>query len=126
MQVLLASGVPQAWLRALFDKYDLNGNGSLSYDEFASGLFTRFVGGMPSHAVGMASSTSPTGRRAGTGTQAAWKPGHLEDGSALGTNPWLPALSGSESLDPSYQRPNSAKPAVRALSLANPKWRDQK
>ena len=123
----LHGGVPQPWLRALFDKYDANGNGSLSYDEFASGLFTKFVGGMPSHAVGMASSASPTGRRPVAGTQASsWKPGHLEDGTALGTNPWLPALSGTESLDPHYQRPNSAKPAVRALSLANPKWRDQK
>ena len=65
----LHGGVPQPWLRALFDKYDANGNGSLSYDEFASGLFTKFVGGMPSHAVGMASSASPTGRRPVAGTR---------------------------------------------------------
>ena len=118
----LHGGIPLKLVRALFDKYDADGSGSLSYGEFAEGLFTKFVGGAPTHAVGMPSSTSPTGRRAGAGSR--WKAGHMETGDAHGTNPWLPALQGSESLDPNYQRPNGQRPAVRALSLANPKWRE--
>ena len=86
-------GVPYEVLRGLFDRYNKDQSESLSYQEFSDGLFKK--------------------EQEITLHEDA---GENEQG---GQNPWLPSLAHQVSMDPHYQRPRSAQPAVRIRSIAN-------
>jgi hypothetical protein len=85
--------VPYEVLRGLFERYNKDQSESLSYQEFSDGLFKK--------------------EQEITLHEDA---GENEQG---GQNPWLPSLAHQVSMDPHYQRPRSAQPAVRIRSIAN-------
>lgn len=105
-----SGGVNPEVVQAIFNKYDSDGSGSISYIEFSNALFH---GQEKGHASGSQSSSLPG---AFLGHERAL-PGDE------GANPWLPTLNGSVSMDPSYSRPHPNNPAKRVLSIANPKSR---
>jgi hypothetical protein len=142
-----ASGVEPELLRALFDKYNVDKSESLSYDEFANGLFGDGLPASSGESVdkpqgqvyykrGVEFSLAPGPRRefytpsgmdARTGKQEQRGVGaRAADPQPIETcaNPWLPSLVGEESMDERYARPHVEKPAMRVMSLANPKHRE--
>lgn len=84
-------GIPLQVLRGLFDRYNKDLSESLSYQEFSDGLFKKE------------------------------EPGDDENEGPIneqgGQNPWLPTLANRPSMDPHYNRPQSAH---RVRSIANP------
>ena len=101
-----SGGVRPEALHALFHRYDADGSGQLDYQEFARGLYhAAGESGAGAKSVALADSR----RR-----EEEWGQRNAE----AGTNPWLPSLSGSESMDPKYRRPFAANPALRVRSIA--------
>ena len=84
-------GIPPEVLRGLFDRYNKDLSESMSYQEFANGLFKK---------------------------EEAEDENEGPVNEQGGQNPWLPSLVGRESMDKGYSRPNTAQ---RVRSLANPK-----
>lgn len=74
-------GIPVEVLRGLFDRYNRDMSESLSYLEFANGLYKK--------------DDAPEE--------------NLEPNEQGGQNPWLPSLAGRISMDKGYQRPNTAQ-----------------
>ena len=115
-------GVRKQCMWGLFQKFNRDQNDTLSYAEFCDGLFRPGVehleeipySNLKLHPNGKQVMVLPEDDRAPSGSAG---------NAASSVNPWLPTLTGQESMDPRFSRPNSAKPAVRVLSLANPKHR---
>ena len=122
-------GVKEELMWGLFHRWNADGSPTLSYIEFCEGLLkVRYDEHeeMPFSNLRLKSLNNPGGSRH---KQVMVMPsndrapaGSAENAAAC-ANPWLPTLCGQQSMDPRYSRPNSAKPAVRVLSLANPKSR---
>lgn len=118
----IQGGVRREAMWGLFQRWNKDGNDTLSSAEFCDGLFRPGVQHMEElpysnlrlESIGKQVMVVPEDGRAPSGSVV---------NATASLNPWLPTLTGQQSMDPRYSRPNAEKPAVRVLSLANPKHR---
>ena len=122
-------GVSRELLWGLFQRWNADGSPTLSYAEFCSGLLkVRYdeYEEVPFSNLRLQSLNNPGGsghKQVMVMPDNDRAPAGSAENAAASANPWLPTLSGHQSMDPNYSRPNSAQPARRVLSLANPKSR---
>jgi hypothetical protein len=122
-------GVRHEVMWGLFQRWNVDGSPTLSYDEFCEGLLkVRYDEReeVPFSNLKLKSLNNPGGvshKQVMVVPDNDRAPAGSAENATASANPWLPTLSGQESVDPKFSRPNSAKPAVRVLSLANPKHR---